>query len=109
MNGFQADGERLAIQAGEFPGLAERAGAIHRELSGTLTDLGACWGSDSVGQSFAAAHVEPADATIGRLGALPGQLGSVGTRFADTGSAYQAQDAAGAGRFTGVDPTADSV
>ncbi|MFL6145775.1 MAG: WXG100 family type VII secretion target [Labedaea sp.] len=103
MNGFQADAGRLSTQAGEFPGLAERAGAIHRELSGTLTELGACWGSDPVGQSFAAVHVDPADATIDRLGTLPGRLGSVGTRFAETGSAYRTQDAAGADTFTGVD------
>jgi hypothetical protein len=101
MNGFEADAGRLTTQAGEFPGLADRAGAIHRELSGRLTELGACWGTDQVGQSFAAVHVEPADATFGRLGSLPGQLGSVGTRFAETGSAYRAQDATGAESFTG--------
>ncbi|HEV2784391.1 MAG TPA: hypothetical protein VGX25_33815 [Actinophytocola sp.] len=95
-DGFTADADRLAAQAGQFPGLAERAGAIHRELSDALAETGACWGGDTVGQSFAAVHTGPADSTLGGLGALPDRLGSVGTRFADTATAYRDQDAAGA-------------
>jgi hypothetical protein len=95
-DGFTADADRLTAQAGQFPELVERAGAIHRDLTAALAATGACWGSDGVGQSFAAAHTGPADSTLGGLGALPDQLRSVGTRFADTAAAYRDQDAAGA-------------
>lgn len=101
--GFDVDADRLTSQAGEFPGLAERAGTIHRELSNALAEVGPCWGSDGVGQSFAAAHVAPADATIGKLGSLPEALGAVGTRFADTGAAYRDVDAGGVAHLTAAD------
>jgi hypothetical protein len=98
-DGFTTDADALATRAGEFPDLAARAGAIHRELSEALSGFGPCWGTDRVGQSFAAAHTAPADATLGGLGELPDRLGSVGTRFADAAAAYRAQDAAGAVRI----------
>ena len=97
--GFSADADRLTARAGDFPQLAEQAGGIHRELSDTLTGLGACWGADRVGQSFAAAHTAPSDETLAGLRALPDRLGSVGTRFADTATAYRDQDTAGAQRL----------
>jgi hypothetical protein len=103
MNWFEADADQLTAGAGEFPGLAERAGTIHRELSDALTAIGPCWGNDSVGQSFAAAHVAPADTTLGSLGALPSRLDDVGTRFASTGKAYRELDTGGAHRLTAVD------
>jgi hypothetical protein len=95
-DGFNVDADRLTAQAGQFPALAERAGAIHRELSEALAEAGACWGSDSVGRSFAAAHTGPADGTLTGLGGLPGRLDSVGTRLADTARGYRDQDASGA-------------
>ncbi|HEU5475807.1 MAG TPA: hypothetical protein VFV67_34655 [Actinophytocola sp.] len=102
-DGFTADAGTLARQATEFPDLAARAGTVHRELTETLAGLGACWGADRVGQSFAATHTGPADATLGGLGALPDRLGSVGTRFADSAAAYQRQDAAGAVQIEAAD------
>jgi hypothetical protein len=102
-SGYEVDADALTTRAGEFPALAERAGGIHRELSDKLAAIGPCWGNDSVGQSFAAAHVAPADATLGALGSLGGQLDEVGTRFADTAAAYRAQDAGGATRITAAD------
>ncbi len=102
MNWFEADADRLTAGAGEFPALAERAGTIHRELSDTLGSIGACWGTDTIGQSFAAAHVAPADETLGRLGSLSDQLDEVGTRFAGTGSAYHDLDTGGAHRLDGI-------
>jgi hypothetical protein len=94
MSWFEADSDKLTSQAGDFPALAEQAGSIHRELSVALGEAGPCWGADAVGQSFASTHVSPSDTTLGQLGALPDQLGSVGTRFADTGSAYHSLDTA---------------
>ena len=102
MNWFEADADKLTSGAGEFPALAERAGTIHRELSDTLGAIGPCWGNDAVGQSFAAAHVAPADATLGRLGSLSDQLADVGTRFAATGAAYHDLDTGGAHRLNEV-------
>jgi uncharacterized protein YukE len=103
MNGFEADVDQLTARAREFPGLASRADAIHRELSDTLSSIGACWGGDSVGQSFAAAHVAPADSTLGSLGALPSQLDGVGTKLAGTGAAYRDLDTSDAARLRAAD------
>lgn len=102
-DGFEVDADRLTARAGEFPGLAERAGAIHRDLSDALAAVGPCWGRDGVGQSFAAAHVAPADATLGSLGSLPSQLNELGTRFADTGAAYRDLDARGGQHLSAAD------
>jgi hypothetical protein len=102
-NGFAADADRLSAQAREFPELAARAGAIHRELSDSLAALGPCWGSDTVGQNFAAAHVSLADDTLAGLGQLPDQLGSVGTKFSDTATAYRDTDASGAQQINAAD------
>jgi hypothetical protein len=57
-----------------------------------LSAAGPCWGTDAVGQSFAAAHADQADATLGRLTGLPERLGSVGTRFAETAAGYSSAD-----------------
>jgi hypothetical protein len=103
VNGFEVDPDQLDTRAGEFAGLAERAGTIHRELSTALGETGPCWGGDSVGQSFAAAHVSPSEATLGALGSLPERLGSVGTRFAESSAAYRAQDATGVEYLTSAD------
>ena len=102
-DGFDVDADQLIARAGEFSGLAERAGAIHRELSDALASVGPCWGNDSVGQSFAAAHVAPADTTLGSLGSLPSLIGEVGTRFGDTGAAYRDLDARGGTHLTAAD------
>jgi uncharacterized protein YukE len=53
-DGFLADHERLARHAGDFGGLAEQATSIAGELDRTLDALGESWGTDDVGQSFAA-------------------------------------------------------
>ena len=101
--GFHVDADRLATQAGEFAELATRAAAVHRELRDTLAEVGRCWGSDAVGQSFAAMHVDAADTTLDQLGALPKRLRAVGTGFAAAGAAYREQDMAGAGRLAATD------
>lgn len=87
--GFQADPAKIAQHAADFPGYADRVGAIHDELSAALADAGPCWGDDPAGQSFAADHVAPASATLNRLAGLPGRLGDVGDRFTATARSYQ--------------------
>jgi hypothetical protein len=102
-DGFQVDADRLTAQAGQFEGLVGRAGAIHRELADTLGAIGRCWGTDTVGQSFDSIHTGPADDALGRIGSLPDQLGSVGTRFADTAAAYRGTDTGGATTIDAAD------
>ncbi|GAA2964022.1 WXG100 family type VII secretion target [Actinokineospora diospyrosa] len=89
MDRFEADSERLAHRAGQFDGLAARAGSIHRELADLVSATGACWGGDAVGLRFAASHAGPAHQTLKALGALPGKLDDVGDRFRDTARAYR--------------------
>jgi uncharacterized protein YukE len=92
MTGFEADPAAIARHAADFPGYADRVGAIQDELTSALAAAGPCWGDDAAGQSFAAGHVEPADDTLSRLAALPGQLGDVGDRFTETATRYQQAD-----------------
>lgn len=91
-DGFTADPDRLVTEGGRFDELVGRVGEIHRTLTDALSANGECWGSDAVGQSFGAAHVAPAEGTLTRLSSLTEQLGGVGTRFVDTGTAYAGSD-----------------
>ena len=97
--GFQADPAKLAQHAADFPGYADRVGAIHDELSTALAEAGQCWGQDAAGQSFAAGHVAPASATLDQLAALPGRLTDVGDRFTATARRYRQTDESTAGAF----------
>jgi hypothetical protein len=92
MNGFEADPAKLAEGAGEFTDFAERASKIVTDLSGLLDGLGACWGADPVGQSFASGHVAAANESFGTLGRLQTKLGGVGERFAATAQTYRQVD-----------------
>ncbi|HEY0449866.1 hypothetical protein [Actinophytocola sp.] len=103
-DGYTADAERLATEAGQFDGLAGRVGAIHRTLTETLAENGRCWGADAVGQSFGSAHAGPADATVTQLGSLPEQLGGVGARFAGTAAQYTSDDQGGVDRLRAAGP-----
>ncbi|WP_436492138.1 WXG100 family type VII secretion target [Actinokineospora sp. HUAS TT18] len=85
---LNADPARLARDAAQFTALAERVEAIHRDLADQLTALGACWGADEIGQSFAAVHAAPATETLTAVGGLPARLGDVRDRFVSTAAAY---------------------
>ncbi|MGH3877353.1 MAG: hypothetical protein ACRDSK_10000 [Actinophytocola sp.] len=103
-DGYEADSARLAGQAGQLDPLASRVTSIHETLSAALSEAGPCWGGDAVGQSFGTAHAGPADSTLSRLGSLPEQLGSVGTRFTDTAARYTADDDHGVERLRAAGP-----
>lgn len=102
-SGFEVDPEVLARHAADFPAHAQRAGAIHAELSDALASAGACWGDDPAGQSFAAGHVADADSTMSRLGGLSGRLGDVGDRLTTTARGYQDADQGAAGLLPKTD------
>ena len=87
--GFSVDNERLAQHAADFGAHADTAGDIAGALRQAVEATGSCWGSDEVGRSFAAGHVEAASQTLNHLGSLPERLGDVATRFADTAATYQ--------------------
>jgi hypothetical protein len=103
-DGYTADVDRLAGQAGQLDPLVNQVSTIHRTLSEALTEAGSCWGADAVGESFGSAHTGPSDSTLTQLGALPDQLGSVGTRFTDTASTYAGDDQHGVERLRAAGP-----
>lgn len=88
-DGFEVDAERLASRAAQFEPLADRLNGIHRNLTEALTN---CWGTDAVGQSFAAAHAAPADDAVSRLSGLSGRLTSLRTRLTETAELYSSGD-----------------
>lgn len=99
--GFEVDAERLGAHAGEFEGLAERAGRIAARLRESVADA-APWGGDAVGASFAAAHTGPANDTLQRLSGLAGGLGEVGASFSSAAGAYRAAEQSAIGDVTGA-------
>lgn len=99
---YRVEANRLAADAGQFDGLADRAGTIHGELRTVLDSVGECWGTDDVGRSFAAAHNGPADGTLGGLHALPGKLGDLGFAFTESAKTYRGTDETGARDFGAV-------
>ncbi|MBP2322802.1 uncharacterized protein YukE [Kibdelosporangium banguiense] len=100
-DGFLTDHERLAQHAGDFGGLAERAAALAGELSRTLDELGSPWGTDDVGQSFAAVYSGPSQETRRNIDAASGQLGDMGDRLTTMAAAYRDVDT-GASRDLGA-------
>ena len=93
MTGFEADAERLATRAKDFDGIVQRAARISADLDSALDGASGAWGDDLVGQSFAAAHAEPATGTADRLRGLAEGLGDVGGSFADAARRYRAGEA----------------
>lgn len=95
MRGFETDVPALGSAAGLFPGLADRAVAVHRDLSDALADAGDCWGDDAVGESFASGHREPATAALNAFAVFGGRLTDTGGAFGDSATGYDsAEDAA---------------
>ncbi|HJQ45372.1 MAG TPA: hypothetical protein VJ870_03465 [Amycolatopsis sp.] len=92
MTGFGVDADRLATRAKDFDGFVQRAARISADLDSALDGAPAAWGEDVVGQSFSAAHAEPAQGTADRLRTLAGGLGDVGGSFAEAARRYQAGD-----------------
>lgn len=86
--GFSTDNELLARRAGDFDGLAERAGRIADDLRIEVEAHGQCWGDDEVGRAFAQGHVRPAQAALVGIGALPDGLTELGGWLAATARTY---------------------
>ncbi|NUT51621.1 MAG: hypothetical protein HOV94_30645 [Saccharothrix sp.] len=89
MTGFHTDLARLAEGADDFTAFAERVGKIAGELGGVLDAVGACWGADAIGQSFASSHVAPSGEALSGLNGLSAGFGGVGERFAETARTYR--------------------
>ncbi|WP_020668135.1 hypothetical protein [Amycolatopsis nigrescens] len=101
--GFQVDQERLASGAKEFDGLVERAAKIAAELDQALDGAAAAWGSDQVGQSFAAAHGGKAEEAAERLRGLAGGLSGVGESFTAAAAKYRAGESDATDTVTGTE------
>ncbi|ACU95665.1 hypothetical protein MINT15_21820 [Saccharomonospora viridis] len=92
-DGFAVDPQRLQAGAAEFDTFAERARALARGLADELDDTGTPWGTDAVGDSFAAVHVGPANRTRELVEGLAGALAEFGEALAEAAAAYDAADA----------------
>jgi hypothetical protein len=91
-DGFTTDPATLVRHAGEFDGLAERAGRIAGDLNGVLDDLGKPWGDDEVGDSFAAVYSGPSDSTRTGLTGTADHLTDMGARLKAMAGAYEEVD-----------------
>jgi uncharacterized protein YukE len=96
MSGFRSDTGQLAQRAEEFDELAGQAERLTRALRQSAESAGQCWGTDAIGQSFAATHQQRAQQTLDELGELPGRLRDMGAKFAETASNQRHVDAANA-------------
>lgn len=101
--GFGLDTHELDAQAGEFATLAERARAVVRDLAEALDAIPAPWGSDAVGESFAAVHVEAAEQARERISRLAGAFEEFGTALAGASEAYVAADTGAADAVSALD------
>lgn len=93
--GFFADIERLAERAKDFDEYERRARQVADTLADALESTGKAWGSDVVGQSFDAAHSADAEQAMELLGGLGGDLGGIGTKFADAANTYRSAEEGG--------------
>jgi uncharacterized protein YukE len=101
-DGFSTDPAALARHAGEFDGLAERAGKLAGDLNRTLDELGRPWGDDEVGTSFAAVYSGPSAETRTGLTGTSDHLADMGARLKAMASAYRDVDAAAHDRLRGT-------
>ena len=92
MTGFSTDVDRVLDRAGQLDGLAGTAQTIFTELSDAVAAAGECWGSDSVGRSFAVGYTDAAAATFALVKALPGQLADVGGRLTEHARIHRSVD-----------------
>ncbi|MEV0678289.1 hypothetical protein AB0I60_17415 [Actinosynnema sp. NPDC050436] len=102
MTGFETDLARIEAGAADFGTFAERAGKIFGDLGGALDALGACWGDDAVGRSFASSHVRPSSDALTGLGDLGKGFDGVGDRFAETARTYRAAEGGNSAAFRAV-------
>lgn len=90
--GFEADPRRLAAEAGEFTALAERARTVARDLADALDTAPRPWGSDAVGESFAAVHVEAADRARAQTAEVAEAFEQFGAALREASTAYGTAD-----------------
>lgn len=90
------DSDRIANGGQRLGELSEHVSKIVGELRSTVDSLGQCWGDDEIGRSFAESHTAHAADVLDRAGALPGKIGEVGGKFADTAASLRRLDERGA-------------
>ncbi len=101
MNGFRTDLHGLTRSAGELDDLAGHADRIAEQLRSARESSAGCWGSDEVGQRFAANHEPRAQEAADAVGEIAGRLRGVAGKFAESAATHRASDddsAAGLGR-----------
>lgn len=104
MNGFQVHLDQLTRRAGELDDLAGRADRIAAELRDAVESSAGCWGSDDIGQRFAATHDKPARDAVDEVTAMPGALRGISAKFTQAAAQYRGVDegsAADLGRLAG--------
>ncbi len=97
MTGFHGDVDRLSRQAEEFTELARRARRVAERARADSS--GDCWGSDEIGERFAAVHQPRAERALERLDAMPDGLAGMGEKLAEAARTYREVDEANAERI----------
>ncbi|MEV0361858.1 WXG100 family type VII secretion target [Nocardia fusca] len=99
---FHIDPDAVRALTAELRGIAERAARTARDLQDALaaagmTETTASWGDDEMGRAFAEYYVPSADEGVGALESSAGALHQMGDLFAESLSAFENLDNAGAG------------
>lgn len=76
-DGYTAQPGDLQANAPKYDAVAQQVDQIRRTLSDGLEGLGACWGSDDQGQTFAAKYCPPAVSLIHQMSATDEGLQSI--------------------------------
>jgi uncharacterized protein YukE len=90
--GFEVEPAALRGAAGSFVGEADALTELAVRLDAHLASLGACWGSDEVGQRFGSDYQPAADTVLGNISALSLGLHRIGAALRAVGDHYEHVD-----------------
>lgn len=103
--GFSAEHHEIARHAKRFDEHAARAEGVHKQLRDALDATP--WGSDAIGQAFAAAHDQQAQDVLNQIGALHSSLAEHGRKLGHAAKNYESTESDVHASMTGIDRETD--